>query len=252
MDASQMTCPKCGWVRELSAVECPACGIVYARYSGASARPAAPSAFAPPPAPSPSLESVNPYAPPRSELQSAPSALPQEPQLFGVGGVWRTGDLLVMQKGTTLPNRCLVCNQPASVQFPKKMYWHHPGLYFLILLSFPIYLIAVLISRKKADVVLPLCTEHETKRKKATTTANLMMLFGFLAILGGCFALANDGGGTFGLVLLAGFLVLLAGAIVLSVGANLIIPKKIDDYYVWLRKVTPAYLAALPPAPPGL
>jgi len=254
MDASQMNCPKCGWAREPNAVDCPACGIVYARFSGASSRPSpAASAFAPPsPPPGSSAEAVNPYAPPRSDLQSTPAAVPQPEHLFNVGGVWRTGDLLVMQKGTTLPNRCLVCNQPAAVQYPKKMYWHHPGLYILVLLSLPIYVIAALIARKKADVVLPLCAEHAEKRKKASTTANLMMVFGLVLMFGSCFALDSDNGGTFAIILGVGFLVLLVGAIVLSAGANPIIPKKIDDYYVWLRKVSSSYLAALPPAPPGL
>jgi hypothetical protein len=112
------------------------------------------------------------------------------------------------------------------------MYWHHPGLYFLILLNILIYLIAALIARKKADVVLPLCTEHAESRKRAATIGGLLMLFP--------------------LMFFGGFLGLLAGAIVNAVGANRIVPKKIDDYYVWLKKVSASYLAALPPAPPGM
>src|SRR5262249_29712640 len=32
-------------------------------------------------------------------------------------GVWRDGSLLVMQKGATLPNRCLKCNAPGDGQW---------------------------------------------------------------------------------------------------------------------------------------
>lgn len=231
MDASQMTCPKCGWAREPNAVDCPACGIVYARFTGA-----------------PAAESLNPYAPPQSNLQStAPAG-----QLFAGAGVWRTEDLLVMQKGVPLPNRCLVCNQPAAVQLPKKMYWHHPRVYLLLFLGGPLlYAIGALLSRKKADLVLPFCMEHETKRKKATTTGSLLIVSGLVLMFGSCTQLEGSGE-TFALMAGIGVLLLLAGVIVLSVGANLVLPKKIDDDYVWLRKVGSSYLATLPPAPPGL
>lgn len=240
MDASQI-CPKCGWAREPKAVECPACGIVYARYGGATQRE-------PPPVPS-FGEAVNPYAPPRSEVQTPVEApLGQTPN----AGVWRKGaSLLVMQKGMHLPNRCLVCNGPAAVQYPKKMYWHHPGLYFLILMGPLIYIIAALIGRKKADVVLPLCTEHAAKRKKAATLSSLLIVIGLVAMMGSCTQIEGEGT-SFALLFLGGFVILVAGAIVSAVGANLIVPKKIDDYYVWLGKVSGSYLAALPPAPPGL
>ncbi len=250
MDASQMTCPKCGWAREPGAVDCPACGIVYARYTAAPRRPspAGTDAFAPPP----STEALNPYAPPQSNLQSAVETPPG--QMFGTfndAGVWRAGDLLVMQKGASLPNRCLVCNQPASVRFPKKMYWHSPWIYLLLIPSILIYAIVALLARKKADVVLPLCTEHAEKRKRATTIGTLLIVVGLVSMFGSC-TQADSSGDTFAMILGIGALVLFAGLIVLAVGSNLIVPKKIDDYYVWLRKVSASYLSTLPPAPPGL
>jgi hypothetical protein len=248
MDASQ-TCPKCGWAREPGAIECPACGIVYARYGGGPRPAASPEtgAFGPPPLPS-SGEAVNPYAPPQSNLQNTFGT--PIGQMFAAAGVWRTGDLLVMQKGAVLPNRCLVCNQPASVQFPKKMYWHSPWVYVLILLNLFIYLIAALIARKKADVVLPLCGEHAEKRKRTATIGGVLVVASLVSMVGS-FAVIDGEGPAFALMFSGGFLMLLVGAIMLSM-ANKIVPKKIDDYHVWLRKVSASYLAALPPAPPGL
>lgn len=251
MDASEMTCPKCGWARELGAAECPACGIVYARYGGGP-RPASPAEsapYAPPPLPS-SGEALNPYAPPQSNVQSTVEASPGMFSMFNGGGVWRTGDLLVMQKGAVLPNRCLICNQPASVQFPKKMYWHSPWVYVLILLNLFIYLIAAVIVRKKADVVLPLCGEHAEKRKRTATIGGVLVVASLVAMVGS-FAAVDSDGSAFGLIFLGSFLALLVGAVMLSM-SNKIVPKKIDDYHVWLRKVSASYLAVLPPAPPGL
>lgn len=248
MDSLQKTCPKCGWAREPNAVECPACGIVYARYGGGPRRssPEETDPFAPPPLSS-SGEALNPYAPPRSNIQSTI----ERPmgQMFAAAGVWRTGDLLVMQKGAVLPNRCLVCNQPASVQLPKKLYWHTPWLYLLFLLNALIYIIAALITRKKAEVVLPLCTAHAEKRKNLTVTASLLAVAGLALMLGSC---AIGEGNVFGVMILLGFGLLLIAGVVSILVSNMIVPKKIDDYYVWLRKVSTSYLAALPPAPPGL
>jgi hypothetical protein len=171
--------------------------------------------------------------------------------MFNGSGVWRTGELLVMQKGALLPDRCLVCNEPASVQLPKKMYWHTPWLYLLILLNLLIFAIAALIVRKKADVVLPLCAEHAAKRKRAARIGGILIVSG-LVLMAASFTQLEGEGAAFGLMFFGGFLGLLAGAIVNSVGANVIVAKKIDDYHVWLRKVSASYLAALPPAPPGL
>lgn len=251
MDASQMTCPKCGWARDPGAADCPACGIVYARY-GAQRRASLDETgggFAPPPPPA--LDAVNPYAPPRSDVQSVVEAPVGQMYAAAAGGVWRTGDLLVMQRGASLPNRCLLCNRPTAVHWSKKLYWHHPGLYFLILLNLLIYALVALAVRKKADMVLPLCSEHAESRKKASTVSIWLMLGGFLVMIAGVLLIEGDGT-VFALMALLGFAALLVGAIVSSVKANIIVAKKIDDYYVWLKKVGDPYLATLPPAPPGM
>lgn len=253
MDASSMTCPKCGWARELNALDCPACGIVYARFGGAPRRAASSEGMAvsaPPPPPSASSV-ANPYAPPRSDVQAVVGT--PAGQVYGAAeaGVWRAGDILVMQKGASLPVRCLLCNQPASVQLPKKMHWHHPALYILLFLGGPvIYLIVAMVTRKSASMILPLCTPHVEKRKKMTVTASLLATAGLALCLGSC--AFSEQGNAFPIMILLGFLLMIIGGLV-SIGvSNMIIPKKIDDYYVWLRKINGSYLATLPQAPPGL
>jgi hypothetical protein len=230
MDDAQRICPKCGWARESGAVECPACGIVYARFDNP---------------PKPRTEaSVNPYAPPSSDLRGQVFTQP------GSGGVWRTGDLLVLQKGAVLPDRCLVCNAPAAVQWPRKLYWHPPGLYFLILLNLLIYAIAALVVRKKAELVIPLCGEHDRKRRRSISLSWLIGLGGLVVTVGSFFLIETSEAlfATLFVVGLAGVF----GSLALSTTGNPVLPKKIDDYYVWLKKVHSSYLAALPPAPPGL
>ena len=53
------------------------------------------------------MDEFNPYAPPKDMtfLESYPS---------GDDRVWRHGPLLVMTKGSQLPDRCLKCNLPAG------------------------------------------------------------------------------------------------------------------------------------------
>lgn len=231
MDDAQRICPKCGWAREAGAVECPACGIVFARFDN-------------PPQPKMSDIAVNPYAPPTSDVRGGVFAQP-----LG-GGVWRSGDLLVLQKGAALPDRCVVCNAPAVVQWPKKLYWHHPGIYALILLNILVYAVAAMLVRKKADLVIPLCGEHDQKRRRAVSISWLVGLGGLLLMCGSCTQIESSES-TFAVLFAIGMTSLLVG-LTTAMKGNPVLPKKIDDYYVWLRKVHSSYLASLPQAPPGL
>lgn len=238
MDAEQKICPKCGWAREPGAVECPACGIVYARFDNPPRfRPPDPETFAP--------EAVNPYAPPASDVRG-PEVFAQPPG----GGVWRTGDLLVLQKGAVLPGRCLACNGPVAVQWPRRLYWHHPGLYALLLVNALIYALAAVAVRKKADLVIPLCAGHDRRRRRLISLSWLIGI-GSLVLLFGSFFLAETSEILFGVALLAGLFGVF-GSLALSTSGNPVLPKRIDNYYVWLKKVDSSYLASLPPAPPGL
>ena len=81
---------------------------------------------------------------------------------------WTEGKYLVMpiEKGT-LPHRCVRCNAPVDGLIKtRKLYWHHPALYLLILISILVYAVAAIIVRKKIVVQPGLCDEHENKRIK--------------------------------------------------------------------------------------
>jgi hypothetical protein len=76
--SSPETCPKCSSPVPAGALDCPACGIVFAKYRGPDA----------PPPPAASGDLFNPYAPPQSELGPGPagSASSVDDKLVGIRG----------------------------------------------------------------------------------------------------------------------------------------------------------------------
>ncbi len=243
------TCPKCGFLREPQALDCPVCGVVYAKFERgipADPAPATPRAAAtPPPLPPP-----NPYAAPRANLSaSGPPPVPQPQMVVLPQGLWRSGDQLVFSKGYPLPGHCLVCNQETSYRWRKTISWVPTWVHFTILLQLLPYLIIYLSVRKQADLAIPLCQEHEDKRKK-NTRLSWVLVIGGLMLMMGC-VVASDTPRLVLAILLLGVTSLITGA-VLSVKGNVVRPVKIDNYYVWLKKVSPELLSALPLVPAGV
>src|SRR4051794_37594891 len=110
------------------------------------------------------MREFNPYAPPEAEVVHAPSGRDE-------GGVWRDGLLLVMSKDGELPDRCLKCNLPAhGWRLKRNLSWHPQGWYLLILLHVLVYVIAALIVRKKATIMVPLCECHRRRRVRIIAT----------------------------------------------------------------------------------
>jgi len=231
---SDTTCPKCGYPRPEGAVDCPSCGIVYAKY-GATPPPLP---VAPPLPAAPGSGGFNPYAPPSAELVATYGGV-----YAGTGaGVWQRDGLLVMEKTAPLPARCLRCNRPVSRTLRAKLSWHPPAIYFVLLAHVLAYLVVALIVRKRAEVEVPMCDEHLAARKR-----NLILGWGtvaFSVLLAGWAIQAENGVGCVVVSVL-----LLAGLVVAVLAANVVPPKRIDDRFVWLKKVSPDYLAVLPPAP---
>lgn len=247
---TELSCPKCGASRIANAVECPACGIIYAKYR-APRDLAAVAATATVPTPTQSPESgANPYAPPTSNID--PGSI--NPMSKDGQGVWRKGKVLVLNRGAELPDRCVRCNEPASEQLSRKLYWHTPWLYFGILLSLPVYLIMALVVRKKAVIDIPLCGKHASRRRMVIKGTWLFVGLSFALV---CVAqLVGDPSGDIeGLLLVAlglGIIVVPLSIVFASAFTRPVIPRKIDDYYIWLGKCSKKYLEGLPVAPAGL
>jgi drug/metabolite transporter (DMT)-like permease len=184
------------------------------------------------------MDEFNPYAPPKDEVVLEPF----HPQ---GSGVWRDGPLLVMTKDAQLPDRCLKCNLPAGGwRLKRKLSWHEPAWYFLVLLGLIgiiIYVIAASVVRQTATVMVPLCEEHRRRRKRAIAAGWLLGLAGIAAfVLGG--SIEEYQAAAF----LGGMLLLVTGLIFGMVGSQVAVPKRIDERFVWLKKVHPATLEELP------
>jgi len=228
-----LTCPKCHYLREPGAVDCPACGIIFAKYQKA----------APPP-------NLNPYAAPQSDNAPPPLPGPAAPQV-PPSGVWRHEGLLIIQQGAQLPDRCVVCNRSTTHRWPKTFYWAPPVLRFLILLNLLVYAIVMLAVRKKADLTVPLCEEHEETRRAKVRNSWLVGIGGLVLIGASFLALGDDNGAVFGLLFCVGLIGLIASA-ALSSSASPLQPKKIDNYYSFMKKAGDDFLRSLPSAPMGI
>jgi hypothetical protein len=183
----------------------------------------------------PPMDEFNPYAPPKAEVILDPFALAES-------GVWRDGPLLVMTKDAELPDRCLKCNLPTGGwKLRRKLSWHPYYWYFLILFHIIIYIIVALIVRQKATVMIPLCEAHRRRRSRAIAVGWLLGLGGIAAfVLGASFQDYAPAG------ILGGLLLILTGLIFGIAGSQVAVPKKIDERFVWIKKVHPAFLAELP------
>ena len=161
------------------------------------------------------------------------------PPTHGMNTVWRNNSLLVMTKEALLPNRCIKCNAPADEQLKRKLTWHHPALYLLALASLLIYIVVALVVRKSATVNVGLCEHHSSARRRnvlITCALAFACVVSFVAA-----SLLEDG--TF---VALGVLLLLATAIYGIVTLRVVVPTKIDNYFVWLKGIDANYLQQFP------
>jgi hypothetical protein len=86
------------------------------------------------------------------------------------------GNGLVVPRDAILPRRCVKCANTATEPWLQKTFsWHHPALYFLLLLGLFPYAIVAAIIRKKIKLAVPLCDAHKSIRKKRLWTGALLL-----------------------------------------------------------------------------
>jgi len=156
-----------------------------------------------------------------------------------VAGVWRDGSLLVMQKGATLPKRCLKCNAPGNGQWVTRTL--RPAESKMIFLRFIPYVRWIYwiwrAAAQSVEVSFELCHDHYSRVSLLTTVSNLMRLAGLVLLLYGLYEES--------LIWIPGLFVAVIGT---GVGSLPIVKaSRMDDYYVWMSGVDPGYLASLPP-----
>jgi hypothetical protein len=188
-------------------------------------------------------DDFNPYAAPKSELGNKL----EEGRAWSDGGVWREGRLLVMAKGAPLPDRCLKCNAPAlGWTLKRTLSWHAPGWYLLVLVHILIYIIVALCVRKTAKVALPLCPEHRRSRNWAIAVGWITALLGIGLFVA---AVVSDKASLSPPFIVVGPLFFLFGLLYGVWRSRPAVTVRIDDRFVWLKNVYPAFLAELPARP---
>lgn len=156
------------------------------------------------------------------------------------GKVRRRTNEVVVEDGTELPCRCLKCNEPTTTQaIKRKVTWHPPGYYLLILVGVLIYVIVALVIRRSASVSVHLCEHHRMQR-------NLWITGCWAAVIGGVALIFNalGNGGELGVVF--GICLILAGGIAGAVFATLVKPTKIEGKTLWFKGAGKPFLDSLP------
>jgi hypothetical protein len=189
------------------------------------------------------MDDRNPYAPSRASLQQG-AATPRP--LGGNVTAWRDNKVMVILPDTPIPHRCVKCNEPADEPTKaRKVYWHTPWLYLLLLFNVLIFAIIAMVVRKKAIVSLGLCADHKRRRRNVIATAWIGLLAGIILIYVG----ASSSAGVWGAGV--GSLVALGSIVFGMVAGRIVIPIRIDKEYVRLKGCGRAYLETLPPFPGG-
>lgn len=169
---------------------------------------------------------------------------PQQPYFppasHGFNTIWRSKEVLVMTKQAVLPYRCIKCNEPAGDLLKRKLQWHHPALYLLILISILVYAIIAMVVRKTATINVGLCEEHLAARARHLKVTWALGLLCPLALLAGIYF--DD----IFLWFMISVGLLIAAVIYGNVTLRVVVPTRIDDYHVWIKGVDANYLQEFP------
>ena len=184
----------------------------------------------------------NPYAAP-------PQVPPVQPIAVEEQGAWRhEGTLIVRTRGALLPGRCVKCNAPVDHWVRRKLSWHHPALYILILAGIFWYVVLAVLLRKTAQLHLPLCSEHRSKLRRS-----MLVMWMIILAAAGMWVLAAIWDpremGMKWLLFFVGALTLLVGVIYGLRRSRVLKPIRIDDNFAWLKGASPQFLSELPVPP---
>ena len=203
-------CAECGLVNFASENNCKRCGVASV------------------------MAGVETPSPPTGIVLADGYVLPPPP---AIGGIWRDKSTLVMTKDASLPDQCVKCNAPANgLRLKRRLAWHSPVLYLLILFAVLIYVILAGMLSKRATVYLGLCSQHFQRRRKQKAVGWLLLAAGIITAIA---AIAYD----YPLLALLGFSAFLFAAFWLTFVSRVVTVKKIDDHLVWLNGINSDYLA---------
>lgn len=158
------------------------------------------------------------------------------------GNLWRSESKLVMTHDAALPDRCIKCNQPANgYRLKRKLFYHHPAIYLVLLLNILIYAIVASIAGKRATIYVGLCEAHRRKRWTGIAIGWGSFVVGLLIAIGGGMSMKEPG-----VPILLGISLLLVGGIAGIVISGIVRPKKIDPQYIHVAGACDEYLEGFP------
>lgn len=155
-------------------------------------------------------------------------------------GIWQNGQELIMDKYTELPDRCIKCNKHAQgYKLKRKLRWHNPLFYLLILASPLIYIIVAHVVSQKATINIGLCDEHQKGHNIKRFVAWGSFAAGILSFIGGV-------SGNSGSMILFSLLLFLFSIIMGIIIQNIVRPSEITEQYVKIKGVCAEYLSQFP------
>jgi hypothetical protein len=166
-----------------------------------------------------------------------------------VGGIFQKGQTLIVHKQAVLPDRCVKSNEPTSERLKRKLMWHHPALYFLILLNLLIYAVVAIVVRKSATFDIPLAPRYKAARIKWMITA-WSMIFVSVALLIFGIATAERSPNVISSICMIQFpFAILTAALIGIFGCRVIYAQKIDDQYAWIGGTCAEFRKSFPEWP---
>lgn len=174
------------------------------------------------------------------------------PQQAGLEGLWREGNLLVMHKAAPLPPICVKSGEAATQWLKRKLVWHPPWIFALILLHVFLYAIVALILQKRATIHIGLTDEWFARRRTRMLMATGICLSGILVGVAGIAMKNREPNSDYLMLLLPAMILLLGGLIYGLIASRLVSAQRITDQYIWLKGVHPSFLDRLPSWPYGV
>lgn len=169
---------------------------------------------------------------------------------LGTGGAsptFASGKRIIIALNNPLPSRCVCCNAPASGAKRRTFYWYPPWIYILILLSPLILVLVGLVVRRTVRVDIPLCDEHQAKRRKRLWIGWAWGLSSLLGIVLAVVLLNNNQGSLGGFLMLASFISVVAALIVGQRNASILSIHRIGRQTATFNRASPEFIASLPP-----
>lgn len=179
-------------------------------------------------------ESFNPY--------QAPSEVSSLERGESTRGPWRDGDILVMRKTDVLPPNCVACNTPTDIWLKRNLFWHSP-LWYILVISPLIYIVAAMIVRQTAKIHVGICPRHRSRRRWAILIGWGGFFLGIVIMIMSA-AVRSDQART--AILLLGVAVMVGSILYGIVRSQIVTPQRIDRDHVRLKGISTGMLDELP------